>query len=135
MPEDAKHEEFVEAYPAVLLGASQWMWSQDSKFSGGIVPVSESGLKALLQYVRDSQSFLMGLAMHDDRERQGEEFSSKCRFSELADLMNRSSTVIVEGDLCMSNLFVTGTPVRNKHIEENDDGSFAKGPGRRDVTH
>lgn len=119
------------AYPPIMAGATQWVWSKDHAWPSGVVPVAEDGLKALLQFVRDTQSVLLADMRGETNRRQ------------LTDLLNRSSTVFVEGDLCMSGLFIappdgepTILPMRNEHIEANEgDGAFAKGPGRGEVEY
>ncbi len=126
--------EEVIAYPEIVPNATRWVWTEDSSHPGGILCVYEPGVKALLQLVKDMQAFVFHLCMNDSTDNQTGKRVASFDPSQLNDLMNRSSTVWVEGDLVMSGLFVIGDPVRNTRIEQREP-SFADGPGRRDVEH
>ena len=113
---DVKVDELQVAFPEVFAGATAWAHSDEPSYPGGIVCVSEAGLRSLLRLVKDAGDYMLcelikhTVADHGHAERQEKMFP---------ELLNGLSRIWCEGDLVVSGLFVAGEPLLNPCVEDD----------------
>jgi hypothetical protein len=124
-------EEFVEAFPEVLPGAIDWVYS--NKPDDGNITVTREGLRKLLimskhVWTLALAAFLQSIGKTDDaKDMYPETFDSAW----LAKRMNESSSVFCEGKLIVSGLFTDkdGKPVINECAEDQTVVGVGMGAG------
>lgn len=101
-----KPEQLSVCYPEVMPGVTKWCHSHGTEFPGGIVAVSENGLRHVLLMIKRMQAELFqGGTGLDDAERR---------------FLKESCSIWCEGKLIASGLFVIAEPVINEAAMENE---------------
>lgn len=103
-----QQEELCAAYPEVFTGATQWGYSDRRQFFGGIVCVTEDGLRGLLKFIKRTQRYFLDRITADPSSMTPDEMK----------LFGDTSSIWCEDDLVVSGLFVMGEPLRNERAEE-----------------
>lgn len=106
------------SYPAVFPGATDWLWSDADPHRR--ITVTAHGLRRLLRFVADVQ-------VEDfDAVTRGEIPKGEKDRDQLTKRMNQESTILCEGDLVVSRLFVSPDDREIRHPDEEiDDAAVA----------
>lgn len=110
------------SYPDVMPNATAWVWSDEPKFPGGVVLVTEHGLRRLLRLAAEVFPLAM-VQLFKDSEDVQKLYAAHLEPQKLRTTIDEASSIWCEHNLVMSRLFIAKdgkTAIAHKDKEVDD---------------